>query len=107
MRNNIIEYFIGIMICLMLSNIAGCAGAPVTPAMRVKRPWYQERDGNKQIELELKFSVTVKGDTIPLIGDESLLLKYIEKSLTELMSRRGYKIDNLHPDYHLNSATRN
>lgn len=84
------------LVFLLAFCFMSCA---VIPSTRVPRPWYQIRESKEPIKLNSKISITVKGKTEPLIGEETLLQGAIFERLGKLLERRGYKIVSAEPDY--------
>jgi hypothetical protein len=84
------------ILSLILFLIYGCAS--VVPE-RISRPWIRTLKSNEIIDLTKKVKIDVSGITSPLLGNEQLISDCLDSTLTELIKRRGFTIENQAYDY--------
>ena len=69
------------------------------PSEKVAQPWVRSLKSNELIKLGGKIKVEVSGVTTPLLGKEDLTSGTIRETLSYLLRRRGFAIDDAMPDY--------
>jgi len=69
------------------------------PSVKVAQPWNRSLRGNESVKLAGRIKVEVTGTTTPLLGKENLLSAQIRETLTSLLKRRGFVVDESMPDY--------
>lgn len=79
------------LILFVLVLISGCS---VLPNKSIKLPWNRIHESNQEIALNSKMMIEVSGNTLPLLGNESLTQLKIKQLAEGLMERRGFIFDN-------------
>ncbi|MFA5834360.1 MAG: hypothetical protein WDA22_12865 [Bacteroidota bacterium] len=80
----------------VLLLIFGCA---TVPSYRVSQPWFRSLKSNHSIDPSKGIKIEVSGTTIPLLGNEQLTSENLRNSITHLIKRRGFIIENGNYDY--------
>lgn len=83
--------FLLLAAALTACQVAGCAKPPEVPTWR---PWTRVLHGHSPVPEGSRLSLTVQGETGPLLGVESLLAASIESTAAHLLTRRGFRVTN-------------
>ncbi len=86
--------YIGIFV--FLSLLLGCATIPTT---QVWRPWTRTLESETPLLTNRTMSISVSGQTNPLLGNEDLTKDRIKENVINLLERRGFEITEEEPDY--------
>lgn len=87
---------LSIVVVFAVLLVQGCA---TVPSKQVAQPWIRTLQSKQIIELTKKLKIDVTGATEPLIGDETLLEESLKSTLSRLIERRGFTIDDSRYDY--------
>jgi hypothetical protein len=88
--------FYGLIVVTLL--IVGCS---TLPTYRIQPPWNRILGEANKIPLGSVISVKVTGETQPLLGNEELTAKEIKGKATDLLLRRGYRINDNNYQYEM------
>jgi hypothetical protein len=88
------SYVSNLLVVLLL--IGGCE---TVPSLRVSQPWVRSLTSNQTIDPTKTIKIEVSGSTSPLLGNEQLTSEKLNASLSHLIKRRGFSIDNRSYDY--------
>jgi hypothetical protein len=83
---------------ISIISIVGCA---TVPKIRVWRPWTRVFSSTENIQPGARIAIRISGHTIPLMGNEDLLIDRISEKTKYLLERRGFIIDNALYEYRL------
>jgi len=83
----------------MLMFINGCTAT--IPSVKAWRPWIRAISSNQEILPTAKITTEVNGQSLPLLGEETLTSDQIKQKLNLLLARRGFVIRNGASDYKL------
>jgi hypothetical protein len=78
--------------------LTGCVTLPVN---RVVPPWNRIMFSGDEIPVKSSISITVTGETEPLVGDENLIAMEIKDIAAYLLSRRGFQVVDSGADYNM------
>ncbi|MFH1897667.1 MAG: hypothetical protein ABH886_05440 [Candidatus Desantisbacteria bacterium] len=84
------QYYKHILFFILLL-LVGCA---TVPSLRVSQPWIRSLESNQVIVPTKTIKIEVDGSTSPLLGSERLTSERLRSSLSNLIKRRGFTIDN-------------
>jgi len=84
------------LLCAAMLFTVGCG---TVPSIRVSRPWTRSLKSNDSIDTTKAIKVYVSESTSPLLGSEDLVSQKLCFFLTDLLTRRGFTINNNTYDY--------
>ena len=87
------------MLALLVSTFMfGCGTAPT---VREQQPWTRILRSSLIVDPQAKMKSDVSGSTVPLLGSEQLTAEKIRESVSSLLTRRGFSIEDSAPDYNV------
>lgn len=80
-----------IAVIILIAFFVGCNQVP---SVLVQKPWNRSIKANQIIEPTKNIKIEVIGTTLPLVGSEQLTAEQLRSYLTQLITRRGFIIEN-------------